>query len=80
MKTQFDHENEAVEALDAARLEYPGFCPLIRRDCMKNCVCYYKGDIQEPVRPQEQKGYWTVYSPCCTNVLISGEIIADVRY
>ena len=80
MKTQFDTEKEAEGALDTAKGETLCWCPVIKQDCRKDCGCYYRGDIHEPVRPQEQKGYWTVHYPCCTSPLISGEIRANVSY
>ena len=76
MKTQFDHENEALEALNGERGKALGFCPLIKESCKTDCICYYEGDIHEP----NAEFKWVVHYPCCTNVLISGEITADVRY
>ena len=77
MKTLFESEKEAQEALEAAKGKCLGYCPIINSSCMKHCICYYKGAIQEPVRPEEQKGYWTVYYPGCTNVLMSGIITVE---
>lgn len=79
MKTQFDTEQEAQEALETARERPLGYCPLINGICIKDCICYYAGDIHEPA-PASQKKYWMVHYPGCTNVLINGEIRADISY
>ena len=77
MKTQFDTEIEAKEALalEIAKSEKVnlGYCPLIIDYCVKECVCYYKGDIHQS-NPVTQPKCWFVHYPCCTNVLIIGEI------
>ena len=76
MKIQFDTEEEAQEALDAVRIKGLKFCPLIKRDCIKNCICYYEGAIDQS-NPVSQPKCWFVQYPCCTNVLISGVITVE---
>lgn len=77
MKTQFDTEKGAQAALEEARYKSIGFCPLINTHCVKDCVCYHKGDIGEITI--SNKHYWAIRYPYCTNVLISGQIEADCR-
>jgi hypothetical protein len=79
MKTQFETEKEAQAALATARCGSLGWCPLIKEDCKRKCICYYEGDIHEANPITEPKG-WLVHYPSCTNVLISGVITADVQY
>ena len=71
MKTQFESEKEAQEALDKAKGETLCWCPVIKQDCRKDCGCYYKGTISQGSSPGR---FWFAFYPCCTNVLISGEI------
>ena len=70
MKTQFETEKEAQEALNGERGKALGFCPLINENCKTACVCYYKGSTKK----DPFKDRYNVYYPCCANVLISGEI------
>ena len=77
MKIQFDTEKEAKEVLEAERLVGLGYCPLIKDDCVDNCVCYEEGDIHEPNAHSTQ---WIVHYPCCTNLLMVCEITAHVEY
>ena len=80
MKTQFDTELDAVQALGKARADNLGWCPIIKEPCKNNCICYYAGDIhhQEPKQfASSQKEYWFVHYPGCTNVLISGGITVE---
>ena len=53
MKTQFDTETEAKAALATSRCGSLGWCWVIKEDCKRKCISYSKGDIQEPIRPQE---------------------------
>ncbi len=82
MKTQFDTNKEAQDALDTANCESLGWCPAIKQECRKDCICYYKGDIhyQEPKQypgSGPTKEYWFVQYPGCTNVLISGIVTIE---
>jgi hypothetical protein len=75
MKTQFETETEAEAALAARRCGSLGWCPLIKEDCKRKCICYYKGDITcSDGNPAESQQFWFVHYPSCTNVLISGVI------
>lgn len=77
MKIQFESEKEAGQALQEARDKGLGYCPLIRGICLRHCVCYYEGDIHEP---DIDSKFWFIHYPTCTNVLIIGEIRADITY
>lgn len=87
MKTQFETEEEAQKALNNAREESLGWCPVIKESChhgqsfIESCVSYYAGDIhhKESQRPPT-KEYWFVHYPGCTNVLVNGEINAHCEY
>lgn len=46
------------------------FCPIIKSQCRKDCVCFYKGT--KPELRKDNKYHW--YNPSCSHVLISGEI------
>jgi hypothetical protein len=70
MKTQFDKEHEAQKALNVARSDTLGFCPVIKDACANDCVCYYEGSV----RIDPFKKHWNIYYPSCQHVLISGEI------
>ena len=75
MKTQFESEKEAEAALATSRCGSLGWCPLIKEDCKRKCICYYKGDIKQ-YKPKPDYP-WNVYYPRCTNVLISGVITVE---
>jgi len=70
MAETFKTEKEARERLEKLREDTLGYCPLIRTNCYKKCVCYNKGTIQEVIPGKR----WDVHSPFCDNVLISGNI------
>ena len=76
MKTQFESEKEAKAALATSRCGSLGWCPLIKEDCKRKCLSYYEGDMHQS-NPVSQTKYWLVYSPRCTNVLISGVITVE---
>jgi hypothetical protein len=88
MKTQFETEDEAAQALGAARAKSLGWCPIIQKSCHVipaadgNCICYYEGTIRHQEAKQfrnfdARKEYWFVQYPGCTNVLISGVITVE---
>ena len=76
MKTQFDTETEAQAALATARCGSLGWCPVIKEDCKRKCICYEEGHIYEPA-PMSETKYWRIQYPYCTNVLISGVVIVE---
>lgn len=70
MKTQFDTEKEAQEALKEAQGKCLGFCPVARHDCIRDCICYCEGSC----RKDPFKDRYNIHYPYCINPLVWGTI------
>ena len=79
MKTQFDTEKEAQEALRVARFESLGWCPVIKEACKgyltepKPCICYQEGGFKK----DPFKDRYNIYYPYCINPLVWGVITVE---
>lgn len=73
MEKQFPSREEAEK--EVARLnslkEAEWFCPLIRLQCRRDCVCFYPADVRRRVANGVESFYAGGF--CCNNHMFFGE-------
>ena len=78
----YDSELEANTAYDKAEKELSNkICPMLISRCNKLCISYYAGSklkrVARTVHNPEGKDSWLVYTPCCMNTLLTGEVVVS---
>ncbi len=53
------------------------FCPVIKEECWKTCICYEKAQIVEGKTAAGVKTY-AIAEPLCSHVMINGIISVEV--